>query len=197
MRSQIRVVRLSADILQAAGSLCLLIAFLDIRAASVFVLSAILHECAHLFVMMGLGIPIGSLALRSGGAVLHGSFEQVGYVPELLCAAAGPTSNVLLAFLFRQFPIVVGANTILCIYNLLPLRGNDGAVMLRCIGMHLGTGRTVLRISGLLQGIFYGACLILGAWVFWYGALADVRGASVGYGVLYFCLLARLFDKTT
>ena len=132
-----------------------------------------------------------------GGAVLRGSFEQVGYVPELLCAAAGPMSNVLLAFLFRQFPIVVGANTVLAVYNLLPLRGNDGAVMLRCIGMHRGADVRIFRVFRIAQEILYAACVMIGAWVFWFGALADTGGTSVGYGVLYFCLLARLFEKTT
>lgn len=195
MRSQIGAERLCADILHGAGTLCLMFAFLDIGAAVTFVLSAVVHECAHLTVMRGFGVPIGSVSLYSGGAILHGSFEQVGYRSEFLCAAAGPFSNLLLALLFRRIPAAVGINLLLCIYNLLPLRGNDGAVMLRCIGMRCGTGRTWMHIAGGLQGICYGACVMVGAWVFWYGALADPHGMSVGYGFLYFCLLARCFEK--
>lgn len=190
-----RRTRLVPELLRGAGICCLLLAVTSPVLTFVFVLSAVLHECAHLAVMRMLRVPLGRFSLCFGGAVLSGSFEQVGYRTEFLCAAAGPFVNFLLIPLGDAVPHAAAVNMLLCIYNLLPLKGNDGAVMLHCVGMLYAKGPNFCRAETVLHGILYGACIMFGAWVFWYGALADVHGSAFGHGMLYFCLLARLFSK--
>ncbi len=183
------------------GGICLLQAVLPVHLTLVFLLSAALHECGHIAAMVLLGIPVRGLRMARGGAVLRGDLQGVSYWREFLAAAAGPLVNVLLAVFFFHSAWTYGGdayllNLMLACYNLLPLDGNDGAVMLAAAAAHLGYEAQMRRCLGWLSALLMAVLLMMGAWIFWYGALADSGGSSVGYGALFFCILVRGLEKT-
>jgi len=180
-----------------AGILCLLMALLPVRLTLLFLLSAGLHECGHVIAMRMLGIPIRGFHVLGGGAVLRCDMQGVSYTRELLTAAAGPAVNLLLALVFSCVPDGMAGdgvllNLMLAGYNLLPLSGNDGAVMLTAVGDLLGCGTWMRRGVALMSGFLFAVLLMMGAWVLWYGALSDRGGSAVGYGAMFFCLVLRM-----
>lgn len=181
-----------------AGTLCLLMALLPVRLILLFLLSAGLHECGHLIAMRMLGIPIRGFHALGGGAVLCGDMQGISYLRELFTAAAGPAVNLLLALMFAGVPQSnhlfrdgMLLNLMLAGYNLLPLSGNDGAVMLTAAGDLLGCGKWMRRGLAWVSGFLFAVLLMMGAWVLWYGALSDAGGGAVGYGTMFFCILLR------
>lgn len=183
------------------GSICLLCAVLPQQTTLLFLLSAVLHEAGHVAVMLLLKIPIRGIRMKMGGMVVLCELQTVSYPRALLTAAAGPAVNLLLALLFARSTVeslcmLSAVNTVLAVYNLLPLQNNDGEVMLIAAAQMIGCGDVLRR--GL---IFSRRCLLavlwmFGAWIFWYGALSDPGGASIGYGALFFCLLVRVIQQT-
>lgn len=175
--------------------LCLLFAALPPLPTLVFLLSAAAHECGHAAVMRLLGIGHLRFRLRGGGAVLHGDISSSPYLHELLAAAAGPAVNVLLALLFSGNGTVCSVNVLLAAYNLLPLPGNDGAVMLCAVCRMTGHDGACDRMLGAVGQVLWAVLWMGSAWVFWFGALADAGGGAVGYGALFFCVLVRGLTK--
>ena len=65
----------------------------------------------------------------TGVEIVAAGQEKLSYGRELLCVLSGPGVNILLALLFaRVFSdyLFAGANAILAVYNLLPIRNMDG-----------------------------------------------------------------------
>ncbi len=183
-----------------AGSICLLSSILPLHLSLIFLLSSALHECGHAAVMRLLRIPICGFRAAGGGAVLHMDLQAVSYRGEFAVAAAGPAVNLLLAMLFfrqtwdysRESCLL---NLMLAVYNLLPLADNDGAVMLLAAAEQLGRGDQMRRGLAVLSEILFALLWMMGAWILWYGALSDAGGTSVGYGVLFFCIVLRCVKK--
>ena len=178
------------------GVVSVSLAILPFRTTLIFWLSAAAHECGHLIVMRGLGMPVRRVSVRAGGAVLGWETSAVPYSRELAAAAAGPLVNVLLAWRLSSFDAAwLSVNVLLAVYNLLPLRGNDGAVMLLSAAELCGYGDGIrlwlLRLSDIVSALL----LMLGAWLFWYGTVWGAGGASIGCGALFFCMLVRLIGS--
>ena len=178
------------------GTVCLLLAALPARQTGWFLACAAAHELGHIVMMRLLGIRVCGFLPREGGAVLRGESTAVPYWQELVCAAAGPFVNVLLALcLYRVDAVGFSVNVLLAVYNLLPLRGNDGAVMLSSAGAACGASCGVTRVLDCMGELLLAVLLMASAWLFWYGALRDAEGASIGYGALFLCLLVRLIGE--
>ncbi len=183
-------------IFRLLGTVCLLLAALPVRQTVWFLSSAAAHEIGHMVMMRIFGIRVRRFLPRAGGAVLCWESVSVPYWQELVCAAAGPAVNVLFALcLYRVDAVGCGVNVLLAVYNLLPLRGNDGAVMLgaACAVCGLGDGARggLERIGTVLLAVL----LMLSAWLFWYGARLDTDGVTLGYGALFVCLLVRMIGE--
>lgn len=114
------------------------------------VLSAALHEAAHLAMLRLCRVPVEGIRLTLTGAVIQTG--AMAYGQEALCAAAGPCMNMGLALLFhRLWPALCLMSTLLAAYNLLPVYPLDGgrlvrALLLRLLGLECG-----LRFSRLLS----------------------------------------------
>ena len=181
----------------ALGGLCMMFAVLPTALTAVVLLSCAVHECGHLALMRMLGIRAEGIRAVCGGAVLHGRFSESSYFREIVCAAAGPVVNLLLAAVFwGSTESICAVNVLLACYNLLPMRGNDGAVMLLAAAEAVGRGDGMRRCLRALDGLLTALLMMLGAWILWFGALSDAGGSSLGYGALFFCVLLRAADRT-
>ena len=112
-------------------------------AVGVLFVSALLHECAHLALLISYGETDLTLTLRPGGASIeNAALSAMPYKKLLVCALAGPAVNLLLAAaLFcceRRCPgpffgQAARVNLLLGGLNLLPLSFLDGGRALDCV----------------------------------------------------------------
>lgn len=110
------------------GCLLLLLAPFDLVFS--FYAAAVIHEFCHILALRFFHIPIYSITLGIGGAVIRTA--PLHPKQEFLCAAAGPAGSFLCVLFFRTFPLVGVFGLIQGIYNLLPIYPMDGGRMLRC-----------------------------------------------------------------
>ena len=131
-------------------------------------LAAFLHECGHAIALWYYGVPIRSIHLSSLGAVL--GVGQISYRTELVCAAAGPAVNALLACMLRRpYPRFALCNFGLLLFNLLPLYPLDGgravrALLSRCDDP-VRAERAECRIAVASSGILMLVGLLAGCYV--------------------------------
>lgn len=152
--------------------------------------AAAVHELGHWAVLRGLGGRVTGFRLSVLGAVLETDSGRLSYGGELAAVLAGPAANLLWALALTALggrPAAVGANLVLCAFNLLPIRPLDGgraAYLLaswlagpdageqaaRCLGavtalaLSAGLGYVIWRSGGslwllpaLAAGVYWGA----------------------------------------
>ena len=89
------------------------------------------HELGHWAVLRALGAEVTGFRLSALGAVLETDSGRLSYGGELAAVLAGPGANLLAALALTAlgkgcWPAAVGANLVLCVFNLLPIRPLDG-----------------------------------------------------------------------
>lgn len=126
----------------AAGLLCALFGGLPVFA--IYTLTALLHECGHIFCAYGMGFYCSKVTLMPYGAAAVCNIDGITARDELKLALAGPAVNaalcVALAGLWWFFPdtyawtdTVMQANTVMLAINILPAYPLDGGRAARCI----------------------------------------------------------------
>jgi len=164
---------------EVTGGFLLLLAWINYcDTQSLFPLAmsaAILHEGGHWAAIRAVNGRIGLLRLSAVGAEMQVE-GTLSYMQELLCALAGPTVNLLAAFLAARAGWVLfsGLNLALGVFNLLPVSVLDGGRILNCVtqmlfgpyaGSRLGRGMDVLLAGLLLLGgtglLFFGGSVTL------------------------------------
>lgn len=114
---------------------CLLLAWFamanDWKILTVILAAAAVHEAGHCLVIRAAGGRIAGLRLCVFGAVLETDSTAVSYGWELMSVLAGPAANFLCAIAAGMWmksgrTVFVGANLVLCAFNLLPIRPLDG-----------------------------------------------------------------------
>lgn len=93
--------------------------------------AAAVHEWGHWVLLRMLGAEVTGFRLSVLGAVLETDSGRLSYGGELAAVLAGPAANLLSALALTavakgRWPAAVGANLILCAFNLLPIRPLDG-----------------------------------------------------------------------
>lgn len=126
--------------------------------------AAALHELGHLAAVYALGGGVSRLRLTAAGAELRLA-GMPGYGAELLCAAAGPAVNLLLALVFARLGtqktvLFAGINLALGAFNLLPVSPLDGG---RCILAAAGMLTDPDRVSVLRRGMDGAAMALMAA----------------------------------
>ena len=95
----------------------------------IILLAALVHEMGHLLVLCLTGANISGIRIGMFGAVLDADTSRLSYGKELAAVLAGPMANLLAAFacgIRGDSALFIGANVVLCIFNLLPVRPLDG-----------------------------------------------------------------------
>ena len=93
--------------------------------------AAAFHELGHWTVLHLLGAKAAALRLSVLGAAMEVDSGRLSYGGELAVVLAGPAANLLAALVLtalggERWPAAVGANLVLCAFNLLPVRPLDG-----------------------------------------------------------------------
>ena len=130
--------------------------------------AAAVHELGHCLALRCLGASCGRLRLGVLGAVLEADRGHLSYGGELLCVLAGPGANLLCALLLAAagqgcWDVATGANLVLCVFNLLPLRPLDGGKALHLAVSWLAgpsAGESAARWVGALTGALLGTAAV-------------------------------------
>lgn len=144
--------------LQVGDSFLLMAAlagFLDESgAAPLFFAAAALHEAGHALAVYACGGTVTVLRLTALGGVMRYRLPKLSMLSDVWIAAAGPLAGIGMAWLTAQFGWYrfAGANLLLSMLNLLPVRPLDGGQMVSA----LLRGR---RMQFALEAI---CCLLLG-----------------------------------
>jgi len=95
------------------------------------VLAMLLHECGHILAALALGVRVKKVGVKWNKG-LYTVREHGTALQNLLIAAAGPFTNVVLTCLAPLSPLFALANFCYAIANTLPIEGSDGYRIARC-----------------------------------------------------------------
>ena len=95
------------------------------------VLAMLLHECGHLVTAFILGLRVKRVGMKWNRG-LYTVRQQGTPLQNLLVAAAGPFTNLLLIPLASWIPLFGLANLCYALANMLPIDGSDGFRVAAC-----------------------------------------------------------------
>ena len=155
--------------------------------------AAVFHELGHWTVLHLLGAKAAALRLSVLGAAMEVDSGRLSYGGELAAVLAGPAANLLAALVLtalggERWPAAVGANLVLCAFNLLPVRPLDGGRALYLL-VSWAAGPAAGEAAGRWAGTVTAAALSgLIVWVIWKTGgslwLLPALLASVQWGAL-------------
>lgn len=93
--------------------------------------AAVAHEAGHWLALRCQGAAVTCFRLSVLGAAMETDSGRLSYGGELAAVLAGPAANLLAALALTavgkgRWPAAVGANLVLCLFNLLPICPLDG-----------------------------------------------------------------------
>lgn len=133
--------------------------------------AALLHELAHYAVLHLCGVRTARFTLTGLGASLYvPELHRLSYGAELLSATAGPLMNLLLWVLLsltgrEELTLFAGAQMVLGVLNLLPVRPMDGGRILWLATAYLTEPYTADRVAAAVGLAASSALLALCLWL--------------------------------
>ena len=133
--------------------------------------AALLHELAHYAVLRLCGVRAARFTLTGLGASLYvPELHRLSYGAELLSAAAGPLMNLMLWVLLsltgrEELTLFAGAQMVLGVLNLLPVRPMDGGRILWLATAYLTEPYTADRVAAAVGLAASSALLALCLWL--------------------------------
>ncbi len=134
--------------------------------------AAAVHELGHWIVLRRLGATVTGFRVSVLGAVLETDSGRLSYGGELAAVLTGPAANLLVALALTalggsRWSAAIGANLILCVFNLLPIRPLDGGQALYLLVSWLmgpAAGEAAVRWLGSAAALALAAGLGLVMW---------------------------------
>ena len=143
----------------------------------IFVMTALLHECGHIFCAEKMGFKCEKIAIMPYGAAAVCNIDGIRFGDEIKLALAGPAVNaalcVGLAGLWWFFPVtyaytdtLMTANLSMLVMNIIPAYPLDGGRVARCLFTKLFGERAAmitLRVIGaIVAAVFISLFFALG-----------------------------------
>ncbi|MBQ0038507.1 MAG: site-2 protease family protein [Clostridiales bacterium] len=158
------------------AAVVLLAAFIWLTSAALLaslLLAALCHELGHYAALRRLGVRVSEVRISVMGAEMKMAGRGLSYGGEMLAVAAGPAVNLILAPILaavgRYCPVLylfAGAQLVLGVFNLLPVRPLDGGTLLWLITARFTDPFLADRISRIVnKGV--GAALLGAAVYLW------------------------------
>ena len=155
--------------------------------------AALLHELAHYAVLHLCGVRAARFTITGLGASLYvPELHRLSYGAELLSAAAGPLMNLLLWVLLsltgrEELTLFAGAQMVLGVLNLLPVRPMDGGRILWLATAYLTEPYTADRVAAAVGLAASSALLALCLWL----VLTTGSGLFLLLGALWLAYRSR------
>ncbi|MBE6996294.1 MAG: hypothetical protein E7429_06185 [Ruminococcaceae bacterium] len=184
---------LKSDRVEVSIGFCLLLAWFWRANGAALLLTvlaaAAVHEAGHCAALALLGGEVHRLRLSVFGAVIETDSRRLTYGREVLALLAGPAANFLGAAAAAGFGteparVFLGANLVLCLFNLLPVRPLDGGRVLELLVSRRwgsGAGEWAARIASLCGALLL--CLFLCALMRATGGSLWLLPAAAGFGL--------------
>lgn len=125
------------------------------------ILSALVHEMAHVIAIWLCGGQISLLKIGAMGAEIQTN-SLTGW-KEFLCLLAGPIGSIMLLLAFRWLPLTAIFGCIQGLFNLLPIFPLDGWRILRCVLRKFFCEKTMGIILKRVELCAYVCLLLLSA----------------------------------
>jgi stage IV sporulation protein FB len=168
-------------------------------AFGIYLLSLLIHECAHSLAAHRLGFAASQIELLPTGAVLYGAFDGISVGDEIKIALAGPLVNIIIALICIAFwwivpqsygftDVIVAANLTTGLFNLLPAYPLDGGRIALCLLSLYKPYKTCLKIVRA-AGIF------LSLAVFAFYIISIFSSLNITYALIgIFLMQGALYD---
>lgn len=127
-----------------------------VELTGLILLAAILHEMGHLLVLRLAGAKVRRLDIGVSGAIMDADTSRLTYGEELAAVLAGPMMNILAAGvcgIWGGSSLFIGANVVLCVFNLMPVRPLDGGRALYLLAVWIWDIERGERLAGTVGGI--------------------------------------------
>lgn len=129
--------------------------------------AAAVHELGHCAALWVQGTGIAGLRIGIFGAELEADRRGLSYAGDLAAVLAGPAANLLCALALAslgggRWAVLIGANLVLCAFNLLPVRPLDGGRALYLLASWAGgpeAGEQTARWAGAVSAAAVAAAL--------------------------------------
>ena len=135
----------------------------------IYALTALLHECGHIFCARRLGYACSKISLMPYGAAALCDTEGISAIDEIKLALSGPLVNALIcvgcAGLWWFFPVtyaftdtVFSASAVMLAINLLPAYPLDGGRAARCLlklFLKEKTAKIALRVVSVVLSVAF------------------------------------------
>ncbi len=129
----------------------------------IYALTALLHECGHIFCASKLGYDCSRVSLMPYGAAAVCDIEEISPGDEIKLALAGPAVNALIcvicAGLWWFFPLsypytesIFSASAVMLVINVFPAYPLDGGRVLKCVLSRFVKVKTALICCRALSG---------------------------------------------
>lgn len=132
--------------------------------------AAAVHECGHWLTLRLLHVPVTSVQVTLFGMEMRTRNSRLSYPGEIAAVLAGPAVNLLCGIILISLPgtggvrgEIAGANFVLAVFNLLPIRPLDGGHFLELLltwSVSPDCGERVMGQIEFLFGLAAGGLLI-------------------------------------
>ena len=125
--------------------------------------AVLVHELGHYLMVRLCGYRVHEICIGINGAKMQ--TEALSPVAQVFSSLAGPVAGICLLPLHRICPQMTLCALLHSAYNLMPVRGLDGAVALQSILEMLFGAKIGLNISTVVEWIFLGFCVFFAAYM--------------------------------